>query len=144
MAKLFIVKTHSGGFVPASDSDYEIAKKYKAGEVYLADIKKPRNLQFHRKFFALIDTIWDIQSHFDNREALRLWLIMKSGHFDTFIAPKGKPVYIPRSISFASMDDVEFERVYNDVISVAIMHDKICLGSTKEEIDENVKLIAGF
>ena len=144
MAELFVIKTQNGQFIPACEDDWEIAKKYKVGEMYRARIDKPRNLKFLQKFMVLISVIFEIQTHFNNKEALRYWLIMKAGHFDLYVVPNGTNIYIPKSISFANMDEVQFSKVYNDVINVALGHEKICAGNTQEEIDEQVNLILGF
>ena len=101
MAELFVIKTQNGQFIPACEDDWEIAKKYKVGEMYRARIDKPRNLKFLQKFMVLISVIFEIQTHFNNKEALRYWLIMKAGHFDLYVVPNGTNIYIPKSISFA-------------------------------------------
>lgn len=144
MAIIYLIKTIDNHFIPSSDEDYEKVRKFKAGEVYKGDIKKPRNIKFHRKFFALINTIYDIQRHFDNIKALRYWLTMKAGYFQLFIAPNGENVYIPDSISFDKMDGIAFEDLFNKVIDIAISHDKICLGNTQKEIEHQVDKVLGY
>ena len=51
---ILLLKNTVEGLKPLYDDDYEEKRKLKIGEVYKADIKpmKPRNLQFHRKYFA--------------------------------------------------------------------------------------------
>ena len=104
---------------PTHDSDRELVNKLKTGEAYKAKIVKPRNYEFHKKYFALLNLAFNNQDEFDNFEKFRFIMTMKAGFFDAIKTDKGV-VYMPRSISFASMDDVEFERVYNAMIQEVI------------------------
>lgn len=51
--EIHLVRT-STGLRPYSDDDYEEMKKIKVGAIVKANIVRPRNVKFHRKFFALI------------------------------------------------------------------------------------------
>lgn len=51
--KLYLLNTREG-LKPMYDEDYDEKKKLKIGEVYEAEIRQPRNLRFHRKYFALL------------------------------------------------------------------------------------------
>ena len=53
--KVFLVKQGNNSFLPSHDSDYETLKKIKVGVTVSCEIKQPRNIGFHRKFFALIN-----------------------------------------------------------------------------------------
>lgn len=59
--KIKLLNTPSG-LKPMYDEDYEEKKKLKIGEVYEATIKRPRNLSFHKKYFALINLAWEYQN----------------------------------------------------------------------------------
>lgn len=50
--KLEMIKGHGGGLSPASDEVAEKLTKFKSGEMYVVDIKRTRNPQFHGKVFA--------------------------------------------------------------------------------------------
>lgn len=115
-----IYLTKKGNYlVPTFDSDLELFQKLKNGEQYKSKISKPRNYQFHKKFFALLSLAFHNQDQFDNMEKFRFVMIMKAGHFESIDTGKGV-VYMPKSINFAKMDEVEFERLYNDMIQVVI------------------------
>lgn len=51
--KLLLLNT-AQGLKPCYDEDFEERKKLKIGQEYMADVKVPRNLEFHKKYFALI------------------------------------------------------------------------------------------
>lgn len=121
--KLNLLNTPSG-LKPLYDEDYEEKRKLKLGVVYSAEIRIPRNYQFHKKFFALINTAWAYlpeskQNGFRSIDGFRQYLTVAAGFYDTFFSPKLKDyVEIPKSISFGSMDEEEFSRLYDGVYQV--------------------------
>ena len=141
MAIFYVIK-RDFGFFPSSDSDFEVCKKFVEGEVYRCEIKKPRNIKFHRKFFALLQYVFENQDKYDNIEDLRVEIELKAGNYIEHITTKGKMVYIPKSLKFERMDNVEFENLYNKAIDVILKH-FIC-GDTKENIENQVNIILGY
>lgn len=132
--KLLLVKGLNGSLKPAYDADYENLKKIKAGATVECEIKQPRNIKFHRKFFALINLVYTNQEIYNNPEHLRYDLIVESGHYIVRKNIHGEDIMEPKSISFASMDETEFNSLYNDVV------DTICkyFHFGKEELIEEV------
>lgn len=118
------------GLIPMYPSDYDEKKKLKIGETYKAVITRPRNYEFHKKFFALVNlgfTNTSLEMPFDS---YRKYLIMKAGFFKAYTTPRG--TYLEAdSISFASMTEESFEDLYSRVIDVVIKD----IGSTTEEIE---------
>jgi len=133
--KLYLVKQLNGTFKPAYDSDYEKAKKIKVNELYEYDFKQPRNVKFHRKFFALLNLVYNNQDVYSNIEDLREDLTIEAGYFRLTENIKGQTVKRAKSISFASMDETGFSDLYNSVVNVVINWLKI----SKEEISENIE-----
>lgn len=121
--KLLLQNTNRG-LIPLYDADFEEKKKLKIGEVYMAEIKLKRNLDFHKKYFALINCAWEYlpekQSEgFGNIERFREYLQVSAGHYDIFFSPKLKEwVEIPKSIAFEKMDNAEFSDLYDRVKDV--------------------------
>ncbi len=116
--KLFLVKTDKG-FLPYDDSDVEKNNKLKAHDVLECETTRPRNVRFLKKYFALLKTCFDNQDEYDNMRAFRYVVTLKSGYFTTIQTDKGI-VFMPDSISFASMDDIEFEKLYSKTIDVLL------------------------
>jgi len=52
--ELYLLNT-SEGLKPCYDKDYDEKKKLKIGATYKAKITLARNVQFHRKYFSLIN-----------------------------------------------------------------------------------------
>ena len=118
--KINVVKTTSQQLIAAYDSDLETIKKLKVGQEYQIDIKQPRNINFHRKFFALINLTFDNQEIYDNIDFMRKELTKACGFYDVFRNHKGNLVYEAKSISFAKMDELEFEQLYNKFLDIII------------------------
>ena len=119
MSKISLVRTLSG-FKPAYDSDFELSKKIKLNEIYEYEFKKPRNYNFHKKFFALVNMVFQNQEQYTNFEHLRKDLIIESGNYDLRYDLLGVEIREAKSISFSSMDEVKFSELYNSVIDVII------------------------
>lgn len=119
--------------MPLYDSDYDEKRKLKVGEVYFCEIKKPRNYEFLKKFFALIRLGTENTPLNMPQEAYRAYVTMKAGYVDVFDTPNGK-MALPQSISFSNMDDDKFEKLYFGVLNV-IAKD---IGTDKETILEEV------
>ena len=131
--KLYLVKNENGQFIPAFNSDYESAKKIKAGETVEATIVRPRNIKFHRKFFALLNMGFSNQEKYDCFEDYRAVFIMKTGNYKVIETDKGV-VYLPKSISFAAMDEIEFSELYSKMIDVLIKELKMDQEAIEKEL----------
>jgi len=131
--EIYLIKNDKGNFVPAYNSGYEKAKRFKSGETVLADIKRPRNIGFHRKFFALLNMGFENREQYDNFEDYRAVHVMKAGYYKTIETDKGV-IYLPKSISFAKMDDLEFQELYNRMIDVLIKE----LGLDQAQIEQEL------
>jgi hypothetical protein len=132
--KLYLVKTDFALY-PAHASDADELKKLASGEVMEVEIKKARNWKFHKKFFALIKVGFESQQMFDEMTSYRYWITMKAGHYTMHGTGKGV-MYLPKSIAFDKMDDLEFSDLFRDVQNAIIREHKI----TAEQINENLEL----
>lgn len=135
--KIFCQNTLQG-LVPVYDNDIEEKRKLKIGELYFADVKKPRNIEFHKKGFALLNLGWKnspLDIPFD--PAYRDYITMRAGFAQVYQTPEGKDIAIAESISFSNMDETRFQKYYDAILAV-IRSD---LGITDGELE---KELAGF
>ena len=137
--KGFMVKTPSG-FLPAPES-VEDFEKIGMGEIVQVEIKKPRNIKFHRKFFALLQVAFANQDKFTNPEHFRKAVLLESGHYE-IVQIGDKAVFDVNSISFAKCDEYAFSKIYDHALDIIL--EKYCMGSTKEEIDKAVLQVLDF
>ena len=132
--KIFLVKQLNATLKPAYNSDYDKIKKLKFGEEYQCEVLQPRNIKFHRKFFALINMVFDNQEQYKNSDRLRKDLIIEAGFYDEWIDIHGEIKREAKSISFGNMSEEEFEKLYSAVIDEVVKH----FHFDREDIIENL------
>ena len=111
-----LVKQLNNTLKCAYDSDYDKIKKLKAGEFYNCTISQPRNIKFHRKFFALIKMIFDNQEIYKSADRLRKDLLIEAGYVEVWRDFSGAIQREAKSISFAKMSEEEFSELYSRVL----------------------------
>ena len=113
--KILVVKTTSG-LKAAYDSDLENFKKIPLNEIFEIEYKKRRNVRFHRKFFSLINLYYSNQDNYTNVDDLRHDLLIVSGFYeDKTNYLTGEITRVSKSLKFSSMDEIEFNQVYEAV-----------------------------
>lgn len=126
-----------------------------AGEIISFEALFPRNSQFHRKYFALINYAFDcwqpnrkhktykgqpIQKNFDR---FRDDITIQAGYYDVTFDLEGKMILEAESISFAKMEDPEFEELYSATINVIL--DKVLTNyKDRDELDKVVENVLRF
>ena len=110
------------GLKPNYDDDFDEKKKLKIGETYKVEIKKARNYELHKKYFALINCAWEFlnekQTAFfkENIELFRKTVEISAGHCDMIYSIERKEwIEQAKSISFEKMGEFEFRELYEAV-----------------------------
>ena len=137
---------------PDTDESAQLLSKIKTGSVVFADVKRPRNYLFHKKFFALLQVGFDAwepdavefnglpaQKNFDR---FRKDCVISAGYYDTVVNLKGDVRAEAKSISFGAMDESEFAELYSSVANVLLQ--RVLRNYTREDLDETVERILGF
>lgn len=132
--EIYLIKGFDNKFTVAYDSDYEKLKKIKPDKMILCKITQPRNIGFHRKFMALIQMVFQNQEHYNSFDKLRRDLIKSAGFIDEHISIWGEVTQVAKSISFSSMDEDEFQELYNRVTDEIVKH----FNFEKQSIIDNV------
>jgi len=119
-----LVKT-SMGLSPHTDEDAIELRQVGIGDILQAKALDQRNVQHHRKFFALIRIVYDnmpeqFDSHFPTQDDLRHELIKRAGFYKEYIDLKGNKQYRAESISFDSMGQKRFDELYSKVLDVVV------------------------
>ena len=121
--KLNLINTPHG-LVPMCDEDFEERKKLKVGQQYVAEIKVPRNLELHKKAFALVNAGYaclpeKTQNGFRSVEGFRQYITVAAGYYTVYFNPRLREfVEIPKSWKFNSMDEIEFREFYERIKDV--------------------------
>ncbi len=137
------VRYHDGVLVPMFQEDAEALAALRTEHDYMVSISVPRNVKFHRKFFALLGICFDnMPDHIRKRdnihsiESLLSAIKIAAGHFDVVMVD-GKEITIPRSISFAKMDNAQFNRFYNR--SLDIILETYLVGTSRTDIIDEIE-----
>jgi hypothetical protein len=117
-----VIPGHGGAriLVPANAVDEAAFEKLRMNTEYKCDLRKARNPDHHRKGFALINLIFDSQEKYLTMEDMLTELKLMVGWYREHVRSNGDLVYLPKSISFADMDQLEFETFYDRVLDLAI------------------------
>lgn len=95
----------------------EIAK-FPTDKPLCITVKESRNVNNHRRFFAFINTAFDMQEHYSSKEHLRKMLLMKAGFYERIESHKdGKFAFIPSSMKFERMSEKKFRDVFKACIN---------------------------
>lgn len=133
--KFTIVKQFNNTFKVAYDTDYDKMKRIKVGVLLQCEIKKPRNYQFHKKFFALLNMIYQNQERYNNIDHLRNDLTIEAGFYTLRQNLKGEQIYEADSISFSKMTEEKFEDYYSKCLDVIVKY----FNFDKQSIIDNVE-----
>ena len=125
--RLEFIKQAGGVLVPADDVTADKLTKFKTGEQYQVDIKRTRNPAYHRKIFAFMNfcfQYWKGTNEFQDEaqqfDEFRNQLTIMAGYYDQVFDLKGQFTLRPKSLSFASMSQDEFEACSNAMIQAAL------------------------
>lgn len=130
------------GLVPMYDSDLDEKHRLRIGDAVLCKITKPRNYKFHKKFFALVRLVYlNLPEHL--HEQLNVWSeedMLAAIKLDLGLATTqiydGREVIKLGSISFAKMDETEFQRFYDRC--VYLVQYKYLKGTDRESLLEEI------
>lgn len=127
MSELVLQKTPAGALIPADGPSAEFIQRLKVGAGLRGEFKRQRNPKFHRKVFALFQLAFDLwdapaleyrgQPVAKSFDRFRRDLTILAGHYEAVTNLKGEIRLEAKSLSFASMDEDEFEQVYRSILT---------------------------
>jgi hypothetical protein len=130
---------HKGlsGLRPTNLEDEEKLKSLPTDWEGYVTLKYPRNLKFHKKYFALIELGFDNQDRYKSKDHYRKLMQMKAGFYEVVKTDKGL-LPLPLSISFDSMEEYEFQDLYNRVIEQIALNLGLGDDILKREVEEKL------
>lgn len=129
-----IFKKSLSGFIPASSEAESLMKKIKLNELVTIDVKKPRSLQNHRRYFALLKLVLSNQEEYKSIDDLLEVIKIKLKLYDVKHTLEGKPYPQLHSINFASMKELDFQKVFTDTLNILSEF----LGVTTDELESEI------
>jgi hypothetical protein len=162
MAEINLVKLPDGKLKGMSDRDQAAYNRFRSrlanaepGEVIEIEAKLPRNSKYHRKFFALLNLGFDhwepgrkhkqyrgmpVAKNFDH---FRKEVTILAGYYEQTFDLDGNMKLEAQSISFAKMENDQFEMVYSAVMNVLL--DKVFSNyKGRAEVDSIIEQIMRF
>lgn len=123
MAELYLKRTLQG-FAAHDDAAREYLRKVKLGDVVKCEIIRPRSVKYHRRFFGMLNTVWQACGDWQTVDELltelkfRAGLVDKQRVIDKATGEVLAEIIKPRSISFAAMSDDEFREFVDRCIAI--------------------------
>lgn len=127
-------RTPNNLLAPADEGADKFIRQLKFNEGAMFDVKKLRNLRFHRKAFALLRLSYDMWTPratghvvmgmklVKDFDSFRKDILILAGHADPVYSVDGKVRFEPRSMSFARCDEFEFSDLYRRILDVVWRH----------------------
>ena len=126
---------------PADRMAEEALAKVKTGEVVSVEFARPRNLTFIRWWWQLMTIVADNMDGDFSPELICEVIKIRAGHVSVVKTAKGE-VFVPKSISFAAMDESAFKAFVDRAIKVIVQD--ILPGVDKDTLSNEVDhMLAG-
>ena len=129
---------HFNSLKAADAASEAYLKKLGMGEMVRVKVTKPRNIKFHRKFFALLNVGFENQDIYTDFEHWRRAVTIEAGYFEDLRMIDGTTQREAKSISFARMDELEFSNLYYAALDVIAKF----LGADDESLAREVESFA--
>ena len=130
-----VFRKELGCLKPADEEAEKVLRGVKLGECVTVDVKKPRNLQHHRKFWKLMETICQNQEHYATAKDICTVFKFRIGHTKKILTRDGI-VEEPLSISFAAMDQDEFAAFYDRAVDFVLK--EVIPGLKREDLEREL------
>lgn len=123
MSEIWLMRTIHG-FAAHDDAAREYLRKVKLGDVVKCEVIRPRSVKYHRRFFGMLNTVWQACGDWQTVDELLVELKFRAGLVDrqrVIDKATGEvlaEIIKPRSISFAAMDDHEFREFVGRCIKI--------------------------
>lgn len=134
--KAFVKRDLGGRLCAADRPSDEALRKLKAGQVFQVEVKRPRNIGHHRKWWALCSLIAENMDGDVSAETVSDVLKIRAGHVKV-VRTKGGEVFLPDSISFAAMDQGAFEQFWER--AVAVVARDVIPGINRADLEREVQ-----
>jgi hypothetical protein len=102
--------------VPADVHAEDLFEGIKDGKKVLIRIWSPRNIDHHRKLFAILNCVCENSEKWNDVEELLQVVKIATGYVTVVQGLDGDIYRIPKSISFASMPQDQFNRFFNRAV----------------------------
>lgn len=138
-----LCKRTVSGLVADDDAATSVLRKIKVGDVVKVEVRRPRNLAAHRRWFALVNLIYSNSEDYGSPEEVHGALKVLAGHSIPVMDKSTGEILarIPKSISFSALDEDAFQEVWKCAVKAVSEH--ILPGVTEPEIEAEILNLIG-
>ena len=146
LAKIILMK-RGASLVPTDDESANALAKIKDGKQVLAEVTQPRNIEFLRKYWALVGLVFAnlperLEPIFPTQNRLHEEIKYKAGVFTTHRMADGQLAVRIGSIALHKMKQDEFDKFFSkvcDIVAKYFLH-----GITSKELRDEVERMIGM
>src|SRR5260221_3037632 len=137
----FLVSKQLGSLRPIDEEGELALRKLGQGEIVVIELKRPRNIKFHRLYFALINLVWQNldEERYPTPSDLHAAIKIAAGLRTRIELPDGTLGFIPGSIAFHKMSEDDFSAFYNRVCDLISKH--FLPGVKSQDLKHEVELM---
>lgn len=96
---------------------WNMVKKLEPGEIVTIFTHKERTGVFHRRHMLIETRVFEAQERFEDFVQFRNWTKVGAGWCDWLPGPKGAVIPVPKSISYAKLDQTVMEEVHSNMMN---------------------------
>ena len=152
MTDIVLMKAPGGALVPCDEQSREVVSRWKLGQGVNVKATRARDIVRHRRFFAMLNLgfeAWEPPEQnyrgvpvAKNFERFRKDCLIAAGFYEPVANLKGEVRAEAKSMSFANMDEDEFNVVYSKVADVLLQ--KVLTTYTRADLDRVVDEMLRF
>jgi hypothetical protein len=116
----FMIKRPDGKLEPSEHFENNL-DYVTTGEEVEVEVKKSRNIQFHRKYFAMLNVAFENQDKIEVFDVFRKTVLVIAGYF-TMAEINGHKLPIADSISFSKCDELKFREIYSKSVDAILKY----------------------
>lgn len=138
---LHLTRGKSLALYPADQAAEETLKRFAPGELVPVEVWKERNARFHKKYFALINLVYQNQEDYKNETSFRAAVTVAAGYYREYYSKERQEmIKYPESIAWKEMDELKFEKLYSATIDVILS--QFLPGMDRKDLEEEVARFA--
>jgi len=130
------------GLAADDEAATDVLRRIPVGNVVRVDVRRPRNLSAHRRYWALVNLVYSNSDVYASTDAAHGHIKLLAGEADTVMnRDTGETFLIPKSISFSAMDEDAFQDFWKRAVKAVVEH--ILPGVTAPEVEMEVLQLIG-
>jgi TusA-related sulfurtransferase len=137
-----LMKRSLSGLMADDEAAAKLLRNLNPGDVVKVDIQKPRSHKNLRRWWALINMIYQNSDQFKSPEQAHDYLKILSGHCSQIVSKTTGEVYlVADSIAFGRLDEDEFQEVWARAVKAVSEH--ILPGVSETGLEQEILQIIG-